>query len=456
MTTPTVIISPILNGQQFFDNNSNLLSGGQLFQYQAGSSSVQQSTYTTSSGTIANANPIILNSSGRLTQEIWLDITKTYHFVLTLADGVTVIGSWDNIGESYVLASVVLNTATTNNSATTVQTQLNNIGSNTGSTYIGFTPSGAGAVATTTSAKLQQTVSVIDFGASVSASASANVTAFQEALNYINSIGGGIVFVPPGQYNLNAALNIYKKTILQGCGIASALIFSHAGDGIDSTWPINSSTGVWIQVRDIALYNTNGSNTGGGFVDVGGTFVDLFNVYLNGWAYGIIFDQTEIASITQCELVSCTSAGVWLVNGADHTISAAANYTNKITVKNCQFNLLAGTINGVQDDGGTNHSFMDNNFQGCNYSIRVAGVIGLTILNNEIEGTNTYCVYLAETKVSAGYVGACASLLIAANTMGTSGGSCIYIDQVNSGTIQNNTFSQFSVAAIGCNFGPNA
>lgn len=92
-----VAISPIWNGTQFLDNNGNLLSGGQIFQYAAGSSSTLQTTYSDSAGTIPNSNPIVLDSSGRIPVEIYLVDGSAYHLVLTLSDGTTVLMNVDNV-----------------------------------------------------------------------------------------------------------------------------------------------------------------------------------------------------------------------------------------------------------------------------------------------------------------------------------------------------------------------
>jgi hypothetical protein len=59
-----VNLSPIGNGQQFFNNNGEPLNGGLVYTYQAGSST-PLATYTDINGTTANANPIVLDSSGR-------------------------------------------------------------------------------------------------------------------------------------------------------------------------------------------------------------------------------------------------------------------------------------------------------------------------------------------------------------------------------------------------------
>jgi len=91
----SVNLSPIGNSEQFFDNNGIPLSGGLLYAYQAGSST-PLATYTTISGTVANANPIVLNSSGRLDNEVWLTYGYFYKFVLQTATG-TLLGTYDNI-----------------------------------------------------------------------------------------------------------------------------------------------------------------------------------------------------------------------------------------------------------------------------------------------------------------------------------------------------------------------
>jgi hypothetical protein len=91
----SVLLSPYGNGQQFFDDNGVPLAGGLIYTYQAGSSTPLV-TYTTNAGTIANANPIILDASGRTPQQIWLLTGFSYKFILQNSDGV-LIQTLDNI-----------------------------------------------------------------------------------------------------------------------------------------------------------------------------------------------------------------------------------------------------------------------------------------------------------------------------------------------------------------------
>ena len=92
---PSVLLSPVGNGQQFFDNSGNILSGGLIYQYQAGSST-PLATYTTNAGTVPNSNPIILNSAGRCDNEIWMQVGYSYKLVLQTSTGVT-LQTLDNL-----------------------------------------------------------------------------------------------------------------------------------------------------------------------------------------------------------------------------------------------------------------------------------------------------------------------------------------------------------------------
>ena len=101
----SVLLSPVGNGQQFFDNNGLPLAGGLLYTYQAGSST-PLTTYTTVNGTIPNSNPIILDSAGRTPQEVWMQTGYSYKFVLQTSAGVT-LQTLDNLYPILQTAPVV-------------------------------------------------------------------------------------------------------------------------------------------------------------------------------------------------------------------------------------------------------------------------------------------------------------------------------------------------------------
>lgn len=94
-----VLLSPVFNLPAFVDASGNPANGFKVFQYEAGSSSVLKETFTDNTGTVGNANPIVLNSAGQLPSgiAIWLTEGEAYNLVLTEADGTTVIKGFDNV-----------------------------------------------------------------------------------------------------------------------------------------------------------------------------------------------------------------------------------------------------------------------------------------------------------------------------------------------------------------------
>jgi hypothetical protein len=91
-----VFLSPVGGAAaQFFTNSGVPLTGGKLYTYAAGTTT-PQATYTSSSGGTAHANPIILDSAGRVPGgEIWL-LAPPYKFVLNTSTDV-LIATYDNI-----------------------------------------------------------------------------------------------------------------------------------------------------------------------------------------------------------------------------------------------------------------------------------------------------------------------------------------------------------------------
>jgi len=82
-------------GAQFFTDDGVPLAGGLIYSYAAGTST-PKTTYTSSLGTIAHTNPIILNSAGRVPGgEIWLTL-GAYKFILATSTNVT-IATYDNV-----------------------------------------------------------------------------------------------------------------------------------------------------------------------------------------------------------------------------------------------------------------------------------------------------------------------------------------------------------------------
>ena len=203
---PTVNLSPLGGAaSQFLDNNGVILSGGKIYTYAAGTTTPQTS-YTSASGVTPHANPIILDSAGRVPGgEIWLIDNLTYKFAIETAASV-LLGTYDNVPG-------INDTIDINFNANAIE----------------YDPPFAGAVTSgyTVAEKLSQTVSVQDFGA-VGDGITNDWIAIEKALNASNSI-----YFPTGTYRIDGArlYNLPTNKFLYGDGSAT-LYFATANDNL--------------------------------------------------------------------------------------------------------------------------------------------------------------------------------------------------------------------------------
>jgi hypothetical protein len=234
-------------GAQFFDNSGVILSGGLVYTYAAGTTT-PQAAYTTSSGSTAHTNPIVLDSAGRVPSggEIWLTDAVAYKFLLKTSAAVT-IGTYDNVtGNSSGISS--------------------SLAASSGSSLVGFIQSGTGAVATTVQSKLRESVSVMDFGA-VGDGVTNDAAAIQLALNT-----GKSVLIPSGTFLFGSTVSFTADNqCIYGVGNTSIL-----KSGPNSVY-INSVGFDNLTVRDLKIVGT-GTN-GGITITSSSQNFDVLNVY---------------------------------------------------------------------------------------------------------------------------------------------------------------------------------
>jgi hypothetical protein len=176
-----VFLSPVGGAAaQFFTNTGAVLTGGKLYTYAAGTTT-PQATYTTSSGSTARTNPIILDAAGRVSGsgEIWLTDGVSYKFLLRDSNDV-LIATYDNI---------------------------DGINQTVNAENVVYDPPFNGATQTNVEAKLAQTISIKDFGALTTNSASQNATALLAA----EATGANDIYVPPGTYNVTGSTVLTKR-----------------------------------------------------------------------------------------------------------------------------------------------------------------------------------------------------------------------------------------------------
>jgi hypothetical protein len=296
-------------GWQFFDNSGVPLAGGLLYTYEAGTTTPAP-TYTTSAGTIANTNPIVLDAAGRTPSEVWLTISKSYKFVLKTSASV-LIGTYDDItgianfpvfftsnyatfadaltaaaGKTlYVNSAITISSNTSIPKTTAIQMVYNGaftIATNTTLTISGefsagliqcFTYQGTGTVVF--SGGVVSEVYPEWWGA-VADSSTDNATAINNALSAIgsntsnfgdqvsNGAYGGRVVLSRGQYNIASTINVKSYQWLDGNGRSSILYLTNTGAAAITMLPLlNTGTGAaqeWVQgarISNITLQGTN-------------------------------------------------------------------------------------------------------------------------------------------------------------------------------------------------------
>jgi len=195
-------------GAQFFDNNGVPLAGGLVYTYAAGTTT-PQAAYTTSSGSTAHTNPIVLDSAGRVPTggEIWLTQGQAYKFVTKTSVGVT-IGTYDNI----------VGSTDPNTIYTTIYAAF---AASSGSSLVGYTQGGTGAVATTVQAKFRQVINVKDFGA-VGDGTTDDTAAIQAAIDSLpvapTTGVNAVSLAPNAVYKITAPLVVQRGQSLIGDG----------------------------------------------------------------------------------------------------------------------------------------------------------------------------------------------------------------------------------------------
>lgn len=276
---------------QFFDNNGQPLSGGKIYTYAAGTTT-PQATYTSSLGITPHANPIVLDSAGRVPGgEIWLTDGLIYKFVIETSTAI-LIGSYDNIsgvnsnfvdyavqeevqtataGQTVFDLTTINYTPGTNSLSVYVdgvnqyvgdsylETDSNTVtftaglhvgaevkfttavtlsSASTTADLVGYTPPFTGSASTNVEDKLAQYVSVKDFGA-VGDGVTDDTAAIQAAIDYLKSTNiGGTVYFPAGEYSVSSidasdfVAGFNKQLCLIGAGMNVARLIGNTNGAI--------------------------------------------------------------------------------------------------------------------------------------------------------------------------------------------------------------------------------
>jgi len=381
-------------GWQFFTNTGAPLAGGLIYTYAAGTST-PLATYTTSAGSIANSNPIVLNSAGRLDNEVWLVSSSTYKFVLKDSSGST-IATYDNIPGIADAATIFASLANTTDISL-------------GDALIGFrqasnTALAAGAVGRTVHDKFTEMVSVKDFGA-VGDGVTDDTAAIQAAVTFgmlsqnngtgFGSNNGRTIFFPIGKYRISNAISIYEGCNLlgeqsglvnsgSGFSTGTVLLLSNTKPG-GAAWTSTTLVGgntiakrVMFTVEDggpIEMKNfgaiTEGNNSADSiFLLAGNDFPSPYNSVgvtqalfsgLRIFTFGEVFRGTRFADVTieNCgfEYNIYVFAPLAATHGGNNGWGGINSITTQYFANYSTFSIPTGA------------SFPDSNFSACGFSL---------------------------------------------------------------------------------------
>jgi polygalacturonase len=282
-------------GAQFFDNSGKVLTGGKIYSYQAGTTT-PIATYTTEAANVAHPNPIILDASGRVPSggQIWLkegDITY-YKFVLQTTNDV-LIATYDFVPGTYSASDFANTTDPAKGDALVGFRQSNSSGNLTGAT------------GRTVHQKLQESVSVKDFGATGDG-VTDDTAAIQAAVTA--SIGNAL-YVPSGTYLISTFISLNSNIYIYGDGATSIFKIANGNYAAGARLFVSTdATGFYNITFENLKFDGNKGNIGTNR----GTIITFFK----GNDYKVL----------SCTFENCE--GICLL---------VSTVTENVTVKNCQF-----------------------------------------------------------------------------------------------------------------------
>jgi hypothetical protein len=298
---------------QFFTNAGVPMASGLLYTYAAGTTT-PLTTYTDSTGLVANTNPVILDSRGEAS--IWLS-TVGYKFKLATPANVD-IWTQDNITAYQVSSNL-----------------------------ISYTPAGTGAVVTTVQAKLREGLSVKDFGATGDG-VTDDTVAIQLAFTSAAALTPKkTVYFPAGTYVINPSTTIDAT----GCSIDGD------GQSVSIIKPSVLSTAAVAGWQHIT-YNTDSNFT------VSNIQIDLTNVTYTGVYPSLQRSYHMLCyNCTNWAIRNCSFTGI-----SNNKIGVYANGGNYWEITDCYFENLVPSIQysqaiNIQQYSGT-HRVLNNVMNG--------------------------------------------------------------------------------------------
>lgn len=295
MTKRTIAVAALLASIALSgcrDSTGAPVSGGRVFLSRPGTQT-NVVGYTGADATAAHAlnqGGILLDAGGR--QKIF--VNEPVDVRVQTSSGVDV----DTFGDPSMDAKVIqvrnagftgtdpVSSAQVAGGKAVLDTILTNLATSLGGAD-GMVKIAASATARSVNSKFSEVqVSVKDFGA-VGNGVADDTVAIQAAIDYIASIGGGVVGIPPATFPISSSLAVPTTAVVtfRGAGAAVSIIRNSNTAGNAFTAPGNPN----VFFRDLSITHLSSSTgTAVAFASVGTTAVGYFdNVSISGHAIGI-------------------------------------------------------------------------------------------------------------------------------------------------------------------------
>lgn len=356
---------------QFFGTDGKPLAGGKICTYQAGTTT-PLATYTDATAGTSNDNPIILNSAGfpqksgsvvgifgGASSGLYKLVVRTAGSDGTCSTG-TVVSSYDQIGDITLYFANYVTTAGT-------------------ATLITYTNPQTGGTSETVAAKLEQTVSVLDFGAVCDGSTD-DTTAITNAIAAAAATSKDLIFngtsaCISGAQTIGTTIHVRGPgTIKRKSGVSSALLTVTADNVVIDGLTIDgnsqgTSGGKVLYANGVANFTLKNA-------DVRNNVAGEYAVLVNNTTGALLQGNTLTTSII--------GPGIDVQNGSTR-VRVASNIVNHAASSN---GTLVGAGLGAHASSGTvsDVSFVGNTvYSAVGWCIEAAG-IGGTVQQITIDG----------------------------------------------------------------------
>lgn len=292
------------------------------------------------------------------------------------------------------------------NSQLALKTNITDLSASTGSTLVGTIQSGTGSVTRTVASKLNDVVSVKDFGA-VGDGVADDTLAIQAAI----ISGSKCIYFPQGTYALNfitpTLFTVPQDTKLIGVGTGSILNITNTGS-VSGSKNVFGFSGDNVTVEDLAI-NLIGVDSSVTF-NVSRSNLAFNNLVLNGGHTAVVtntchcfaFNQSNTISnisISNC-IISNYRYGILKSNTATGTQSNITLYKNIWTnnyANHAAFNSPLGLMTNIKVDSNT---FLDcpggDAFGTFAIMLGMSSAKNYHIVNNHFEGICKEAIHLEE------------------------------------------------------------